>query len=48
MENIVISEYLFSVENMVKYIKKLKWGAAPDCDGVSSKHLKFAINTNLP
>ncbi len=48
MENTVISEYLFSVENMVKYIKKLKWSAAPDCDGVSPEHLKFAIKTSLP
>ncbi len=41
-----ISEYLFGVENMVRYIyKKLKRGAAPGCDGVSSEHLKFVINT---
>ncbi len=47
MENTVMSEYLFSVENMVSYIKKLKKGAAPGCDGVFSEHLKFAINTSL-
>ncbi len=44
----VMSEYLFSVENMVRYMKKLKRGNAPGCDGVSSEHLKFAINTSLP
>ncbi len=48
VENIVMSEYLFSVENMVRYIKKLKQVATPGYDGVSSEHLKFAINTSLP
>ncbi len=48
MKNTVMSEHLFSVKNMVRYIKKLKRGAAPGCDGVSSEHLKFAINTCLP
>ncbi len=47
MENTVMSEYLFSVENIMRYLKKLKWGAAPGCDGVSLEHLKFAINTSL-
>ncbi len=48
IKNIVMSEYLFSVENMVRYIKKLKRGAAPGCDSVFSEHLKIAINTSLP
>ncbi len=48
IENKVMSEHLFSVESMVRYIKKLKQGAAPGCDGVSSEHIQFAINTSLP
>ncbi len=44
----VDTNYVFSTEKVVKYIQKLRRGAAPGCDGITAEHLKFSINSDLP
>jgi hypothetical protein len=48
MDGVVMPKLVFSHEKLLRYIKKLKRGAAPGCDGIVAEHFKFSINTSMP
>ena len=47
METNKHSTFVMSDSRLFKYIKQLKSGSAPGCDGITLEHIKFAMSTNF-